>query len=149
MERFWRWNVLELRISGFKPGISGEEVCHSQKRIEDGIFLEMVFSGDERAIAKAGCLPLGVVSGEGSHGCGDRNGPLPVTLVLQEMGPRGPEGSFLPKPTPPVSGRAALPGTFPEPPPLRLVLEGGFLGSPPHPGGALPVSRLTAGTGSD
>lgn len=58
MEHFWRWNVLELEISGFKPSISGEEICHSQKRMEDGIFLEVVFSGDEGAVAKAGCVPL-------------------------------------------------------------------------------------------
>ena len=58
MERFWRWNVLEPKISGFRSSISGEEICHSQRRIEGGIFLEVAFSGDEGAIAKAGCLPL-------------------------------------------------------------------------------------------
>lgn len=74
---FWRWNVLELRISGFKPSVSGEEMCHSQKRIKDGIFLEMVFSVDERAVAKAGCLSLGVVNGRGSPGGGGGAGTPP------------------------------------------------------------------------
>lgn len=52
MRHFWRWNVLELRISGFKPSISGEKRVILRKGLKMGYFWRWCFLGDEVAIAK-------------------------------------------------------------------------------------------------